>query len=62
VGTWLPEPLVGDAEADAASHTEMAESLSMAFLVLLESLAPVERAAIRSVANPDKLHHLEPHE
>jgi RNA polymerase sigma-70 factor (ECF subfamily) len=44
VGTWLPEPLLTDAEADAARHAEAADSLSMAFLVLLESLTPVERA------------------
>ena len=44
VGTWLPEPLVLEAEEDPAAHAEMAESLSMAFLVLLESLSPVERA------------------
>lgn len=44
VGTWLPEPLVDHAVPDAASQAEMAESLSMAFLVLLESLSPVERA------------------
>jgi len=43
-GTWLPEPLVGDAVPDAAQHAETADSLSMAFLVLLESLSPVERA------------------
>jgi len=44
VGPWLPEPLVAETEADVAQHAEMAESLSMAFLVLLESLSPVERA------------------
>jgi RNA polymerase sigma-70 factor (TIGR02957 family) len=49
VGTWLPEPLVegalaGSAEPDPAEHAEMADSLSMAFLLLLESLSPVERA------------------
>jgi RNA polymerase sigma-70 factor (ECF subfamily) len=44
VGPWLPEPLVAGTEADVAEHAEMAESLSMAFLVLLESLSPVERA------------------
>ena len=44
VGPWLPEPLVADQEADVAQHAEMADSLSMAFLVLLESLSPVERA------------------
>ena len=44
VGTWLPEPLVTDTESDAARHAEAADSLSMAFLLLLESLSPVERA------------------
>jgi RNA polymerase sigma-70 factor (ECF subfamily) len=38
VGTWLPEPLVTD---EASQHAEAADSLSMAFLVLLESLTPV---------------------
>jgi RNA polymerase sigma-70 factor, ECF subfamily len=41
VGQWLPEPLQTDEGPDAA---ETADSLSMAFLVLLESLTPVERA------------------
>jgi RNA polymerase sigma-70 factor, ECF subfamily len=41
VGTWLPEPILTD---DAPQHAETADSLSMAFLVLLESLTPVERA------------------
>jgi RNA polymerase sigma-70 factor, ECF subfamily len=44
VGTWLPEPLVTDDEDDAARHAETADSLSLAFLVVLESLSPVERA------------------
>src|SRR5262245_5219311 len=45
VGQWLPEPLLtDDAAPDAAAHAETADSLSMAFLVLLESLTPVERA------------------
>jgi RNA polymerase sigma-70 factor (ECF subfamily) len=44
VGTWLPEPVVTDPESDAATQAETADSLSMAFLVLLESLTPVERA------------------
>ena len=45
VGEWLPEPLLTDDTApDAAAHAETADSLSMAFLVLLESLTPVERA------------------
>ena len=44
VGTWLPEPLLTDVETDVARDVETADSLSMAFLVLLESLTPVERA------------------
>jgi RNA polymerase sigma-70 factor (ECF subfamily) len=44
VGTWLPEPVLTDPESDVAQHAETADSLSMAFLVLLESLSPVERA------------------
>jgi len=44
VGTWLPEPLLTDAEPDGAQQAETADSLSLAFLVLLESLGPVERA------------------
>jgi RNA polymerase sigma-70 factor (TIGR02957 family) len=42
VGEWLPEPIVTE---DTASQAEMADSLSMAFLVLLESLSPEQRAA-----------------
>jgi RNA polymerase sigma-70 factor (ECF subfamily) len=44
LGTWLPEPVLTDPGPDAAEHAETADSLSMAFLVLLESLTPVERA------------------
>jgi RNA polymerase sigma-70 factor, ECF subfamily len=44
VGTWLPEPLLTDTESNAARHAETADSLSLGFLVLLESLTPVERA------------------
>ncbi len=44
VGTWLPEPLPTGAASDAAGEVLLDESLSMAFLVLLESLTPVERA------------------
>ena len=43
-GPWLPEPLLTSTEPDAAEHAEMADSLSMSFLVLLETLSPVERA------------------
>lgn len=46
VGEWLPEPLVGAAEAPAPQRVELTESLSMAFLVLLESLSPQERAVL----------------
>ncbi|MBV9487224.1 MAG: RNA polymerase sigma-70 factor [Frankiaceae bacterium] len=44
VGPWLPEPLVVD-EDDPANAVELADSLSLAFLVVLEELAPAERAA-----------------
>jgi RNA polymerase sigma-70 factor (TIGR02957 family) len=45
VGEWLPEPLVTGADDDPARKVEMADSLSLAFLVLLESLSPEQRAA-----------------
>jgi RNA polymerase sigma-70 factor (TIGR02957 family) len=45
VGEWLPEPLVDDGRSDPADHAELADSLSLAFLVLLESLTPEQRAA-----------------
>jgi RNA polymerase sigma-70 factor (ECF subfamily) len=44
VGDWLPEPLVTGEDADPAAHAETADSLSLAFLVLLERLSPVQRA------------------
>ncbi len=44
VGPWLPEPLVTEPTPDPSSSLELAESLSMAFLVLLERLSPIERA------------------
>ena len=46
VGDWLPEPVVVPTGAlpGPAEHAELADSLSMAFLVLLEALSPVERA------------------
>jgi RNA polymerase sigma-70 factor (TIGR02957 family) len=46
VGEWLPEPLVSDPAGDPARQAEMADSLSMAFLVLLESLSPEQRAVL----------------
>jgi RNA polymerase sigma-70 factor (TIGR02957 family) len=45
VGEWLPEPLLAGDEADPARHAEVADSLSLAFLVLLERLSPEQRAA-----------------
>lgn len=44
VGTWLPEPLVTEAREMPAKQAELADTLSMAFLILLESLTPTERA------------------
>lgn len=44
-GPWLPEPLLGDAFPPPDQATELASDLSMAFLVVLERLAPEERAA-----------------
>jgi RNA polymerase sigma-70 factor (ECF subfamily) len=44
VGEWLPEPLLTDDDADPAAHAEEADTLSMAFLLVLERLTPVERA------------------
>ena len=50
-GIWLPEPVVTDpdsplarAQADPHAHAEAAESLSMAFLLVLDRLNPIERA------------------
>lgn len=45
VGPWLPEPLLEDPAPDPASRAELADSLSLALLALLERLTPVERAA-----------------
>jgi RNA polymerase sigma-70 factor (TIGR02957 family) len=44
VGEWLPEPIAAP-EEDPAAQAEQADSLSLAFLVLLESLSPEQRAA-----------------
>jgi RNA polymerase sigma-70 factor (TIGR02957 family) len=46
VGDWLPEPIVTDGKDDPASHAETADSLSLAMLVLLESLSPEQRAVM----------------
>jgi RNA polymerase sigma-70 factor (TIGR02957 family) len=46
VGEWLPEPIVAEPAEDPAVQVEMADSLSVAFLILLESLTPEERAVL----------------
>src|SRR3954453_18232928 len=46
VGEWLPQPMGGDTREDPERQAEMADSLSLAFLVLLESLSPEQRAAL----------------
>jgi RNA polymerase sigma-70 factor (TIGR02957 family) len=43
-GEWLPEPVVTGDLNDPAAHAEMSDSLSLAFLVLLERLSPEQRA------------------
>jgi RNA polymerase sigma-70 factor (ECF subfamily) len=44
VGEWLPEPLLADPGPTPADEAETSDTLSLAFLVLLESLSPLERA------------------
>jgi RNA polymerase sigma-70 factor, ECF subfamily len=44
VGPWLPEPVVEEGEPAMERQVEMAESVSMAFMLVLEALSPVERA------------------
>jgi RNA polymerase sigma-70 factor (TIGR02957 family) len=44
VGEWLPEPVVTGGLDDPAVHAEMSDSLSLAFLVVLERLSPEQRA------------------
>ncbi len=46
VGEWLPEPIVTEPVLDPQEHAELSDSLSMAFLVLLERLTPSERAVL----------------
>lgn len=46
VGEWLPEPVVTERRLDPEAHAELSDSLSMAFLVLLERLSPPERAVL----------------
>lgn len=46
VGDWLPEPIITDDRDDPAWHAEIADSLSLAVLVLLERLSPEQRAVL----------------
>jgi len=46
VGNWLPEPILTDSTDDPARHAETADTLSMAMLVVLESLSPEQRAVL----------------
>jgi RNA polymerase sigma-70 factor (ECF subfamily) len=45
VGSWLPEPVVDTAALAPDSRTELAEDLSIALLLILDRLSPLERAA-----------------
>jgi RNA polymerase sigma-70 factor (ECF subfamily) len=46
VGPWLPEPIAADPAPDAASRALLDDTLSMAFLIVLETLSPHERAVL----------------
>jgi RNA polymerase sigma-70 factor (TIGR02957 family) len=46
VGEWLPEPILTDGRDDPARQAEMADSLSLAMLVVLETLSPEQRAVL----------------
>ncbi|MDN5601172.1 MAG: RNA polymerase sigma factor SigJ [Brachybacterium sp.] len=45
IGPWLPEPVSTDAQSDPGRTAEIADEVSLALLVVLESLSPLERAA-----------------
>jgi RNA polymerase sigma-70 factor (TIGR02957 family) len=45
-GEWLPEPIVTGGPGDPAQQAELADSLSLALLVVLESLSPEQRAVL----------------
>ena len=45
VGPWLPEPVATDPRGDGAAAAEIADEVSMAMLIVLEALSPLERAA-----------------
>jgi RNA polymerase sigma-70 factor, ECF subfamily len=44
VGPWLPEPIVDEVGVNPAENAQLADTLSLAFMVLLETLTPTERA------------------
>jgi RNA polymerase sigma-70 factor (ECF subfamily) len=46
VGEWLPEPIITDGRDDPVVHAETADSLSLAMLVVLETLSPEQRAVL----------------
>ena len=46
VGMWLPEPITQAVEGDPDRESELAETLSTAFLLVLERLSPVDRAVL----------------
>jgi RNA polymerase sigma-70 factor, ECF subfamily len=46
VGMWLPEPITEAVEDDPARESELADTLSTAFLLVLERLSPVDRAVL----------------
>jgi len=54
-GVWLPEPLMVSVDREPDAAAELSDSLTMAFMLMLESLGPVERAAflLREVFNYD---------
>jgi len=45
VGPWLPEPILDTAALAPDSRTELAEDLSIALLLILDQMSPLERAA-----------------
>lgn len=53
IGPWIPEPLLADPYENPEQAAELADSISMAALLLLERLTPLERAAfvLRDVFN-----------
>jgi RNA polymerase sigma-70 factor (ECF subfamily) len=52
VGQWFPEPLLTDPYEDPERSAELADSVSMAALLLLERLSPLERAVARPRNGP----------